>query len=308
MTQVAIGAAIGEGFALVRRQPLAVLAWGVLQMLLTAVVWWFYMPIYLGSLRISLPPAGGGRPPLDPAALQHLMQMEGYSILVGLVSMATQMVVYAAVFRAVLHPEQSRFGYLRLGMSELYLCVLAVGAYFAFSIGLAVVMIPIFIVVAILAAVHAVAAAVVFAVIAVVAVFLGLIYLALRYSMVGPMIVADGQFHFAESWRLTRGRVLPLLGLAVVLFLMLLAAEAVIFGVLLLVGGGALMATVGGLDHLRDFLLGPPAAVLGRLAPFLVVFAVVWAPFVGVIYALFGAPWARVYRDLSQGDISTTFA
>jgi hypothetical protein len=49
--------------------------------------------------------------------------------------------------------------------------------------------------------------------------------------------------------------------------------------------------------------------LLGRLAPLLVVLAVVGVPLYGCVLAITGAPWARAYRDLEpRGDVAETFA
>ena len=47
MNRVSIGAALGEGFSLMRRRPLSVLSWGALQAVVAAIAWALYLPAYL---------------------------------------------------------------------------------------------------------------------------------------------------------------------------------------------------------------------------------------------------------------------
>jgi hypothetical protein len=141
----------------------------------------------------------------------------------------------------------------------------------------------------------------------VVAMIVALFYLLLRFSLVGPMMVDDGKFHLGESWTLTRGKVGSLFVIGLLLILILLLAEIVVLAVLIAVGSVGLGAAAGGLSHLDVFFQQPPQAMLSKLAPLLVVFAVLWVPLVGCAAAIMGAPWARAYRDLTHGDVAATF-
>ena len=307
MNEISVGAALGEGFGLIRRRPLSVLTWGGLHALLTLVAWSLYGPVYLAFLTRTV--AGGGAASAqDPAMLAQMMQMQGLSLLTGLASMAVTIVIYCAVFRAVLHPEQNRFAYLRVGAAELFLGVAAIAAYIAFVVALIVVMIPTAIIVGVLAGTHNPAAAVIVGVIVAALAFMGTIYLGLRFSFVGPMMVQDNTFRLMESWNLTRGRVGALLAIGLWLILLFLVLELVVVVALIAAGAAALGPGAGGLANVRALLAQGPGPVIARLAPLLVVLAVLWAPLAGVFMAVMGAPWARAYRDLNQTDLKETFA
>ena len=60
------------------------------------------------------------------AMMPQMMAIQGWIWLLNLISLFMHVVLYCAVFRAVLHPEQSRFAYLRLGICELLLFVLLI--------------------------------------------------------------------------------------------------------------------------------------------------------------------------------------
>jgi hypothetical protein len=133
-------------------------------------------------------------------------------------------------------------------------------------------------------------------------------YLALRFSLVGPMMVEDGKFHLGESWALTRGNVGALFLIALVLFVIILIGEIVLGILLFALGLGALAAIAGGLQNLPTLFQQPTLAMLERISPLIVIVAVLWVPLIGCVSAVMGAPWARAYRDLRPPDVSATFA
>jgi hypothetical protein len=245
---------------------------------------------------------------LAPEDLQRMMQAQSMIYLFDIVGFAVSAVISWAVFRAVLYPEQGRFANLRLGACELYLAFLILAGYFVLGIGVAVAMIPILIVIFSLAAFHAAAAAAVVGVVAGVAAFAGLIYLLLRVSLVGPMMVDAGKFRLTEAWALTKRKVPGLLAIALVLVLIIMAAELVLGHALLAVGFGVVAVLAGGLHNLPMLFQQSPQIILGRLAPLLVVMGLIWIPLTGCISAIMSAPWARAYRDLRPPrDIAETF-
>lgn len=295
---------VGEGFGLIRRKPLAVLAWGFLQICLVALAITLKAPMYaaiVGQALLQALPSGLARQDLP-----WMMQAQSMIYLVDIASFAVSAVISCAVFRTVLYPEQGRFAYLRLGACELYLAFLILAGSFVLGIGVAVAMIPILIVIFSLAAFHAGAAVV--GVVAGVAAFAGLIYLLLRVSLVGPMMVEAGKFRLTEAWALTKGKVAGLLAIALVLVLIIMAAELVHELVLLAVVVVVVAVLAGGLHNLPMLFQQSPQIILGRLAPLLVVMGLIWIPLAGCISAIMSAPWARAYRDLRPPrDIAETF-
>ena len=306
MAEISVGEAVGEGFGLIRRKPLAVLAWGFLQIGLVALAITLMAPMYaaiVGQALRQATPSGLARQDLP-----WVMQAQSMIYLFDIASFAVSAVISCAVFRAVLYPEQGRFAYLRLGACELYLAFLILAGSFVLGIGVAVAMIPILIVIFSLAAFHAGAAAAVVGVVAGVAAFAGLIYLLLRVSLVGPMMVDAGKFRLIEACALTKGKVAGLLAIALVLVLIIMAAELVHGLVLLAVGFGVVAVLAGGLHNLPMLFQQSPQIILGRLAPLLVVMGLIWIPLAGCISAIMSAPWARAYRDLRPPrDIAETF-
>lgn len=308
MAEISVGEAVGEGFSLIRRQPLAVMGWGLLQIGLMGLAFALMAPMYAAIIGQALR-QGQAAATVAPADLQRMMQAQSMIYLFDIGSFAVGAVTSCAVFRAVLYPAQSRFAYLRLGPAELYLGFLLLAGSFVLGIGIVVAMIPIMIVVFALAAFHAGVVAAIFGVIAGVAAIVVLIYLALRVSLVGPMMVDEGQFRLTEAWALTKGKVAGLLAIALLLLLILLAVELVLGLLVVALGFGAVAVLAGGLQNLPLLFAQSPQTILGRLAPLLVVMGLIWIPLAGCLAAITSAPWARAYRDLRpKRDIAETFA
>jgi hypothetical protein len=307
MAEISVGEAIGEGFSLIRRKPFVVLTWGSLQIGLIVLAFALLGPLYMATFSEAFRQArSGGTAPPD---LQGMMQAQSLSYLVNFGSLVISAVTSCAVFRAVLHPEQGRFAYLRLGPAELYLGFLYIGGSIALAIGLVVAMIPVAIVVFVLIGAHAGAAAAIFGVVAGIAAIVALVYLALRVSLVGPMMVDDGQFRLTEAWALTRGKVPGLLAIVLLLALIFIAAELILGLLLVALGLGVLSAIAGGVQNLPALFQQPPQVIFGKLAPLIAILALIWIPLSGCAAAVIGAPWARAYRDLRPPrDIAETFA
>lgn len=311
MAEISIGAAVGEGFDLIRRRPWAVISWGAAQVGFTLVGLLILFPamasIYAPMMKSMM--AGGTPTPPSPGDMSGFVQIQALSNLFNLVSLFVNSVIYCAVFRAVLHPERSQFAYLRVGAPELFLFLMLIASAIAFFIGLFAAMIPIGIVAAILFGLHAGPVGAIFAAVAGVAAFVALVIVAIRMALIGPMMVDDGQFHLTEAWALTRGRVASLFAVGLVVFLILMVVEIVLGLIALAFGFGVLATLAGGLSHLPAFFQQSPAAILPKLIPLLVVGGLAGIPVAGGLLAIMGAPWARAYRDLKPPrDLAETFA
>jgi hypothetical protein len=303
MAQISIGGAVESGFKLIRHRPLAILSWGLVQALLLAATFALFAPFYALMLQAG---ASGQNPAEAMQAMNgQILQTQALSYLVDLIEVVAGAIVNCAVWRAVIHPDQGRFGYLRLGAPEFFFGVLIIGAYIAFFVAFIAVGVVVGIVIGVLIFSHAVAVAVILGIVAVIAALVGIVYVALRFSLVGPMMVDDGQFHLGESWALTRGHVGALFVISLVVFVILMAIELVFVIVLFAIGLGAVSALAGGLQNIPVWARQP--GELGHLAPLLAVFAALWIPLGGVVFAILGAPWARAYLDLKPKDLAAAF-
>ncbi|WP_298124677.1 hypothetical protein [Brevundimonas sp.] len=291
-----------EGFRIVRRNPLALLWWAALYALISVaglVAMGLSADSWIAFIQMTEamdPPGGGGEPtPEEAMALLGTMgaAFAGLAWLLPL-QLAVTSILTAAVARAVVRPSERAFGYVRLSMDEVRVFVVTLvlglalfGVYLACILGIVVL--------------GAIAAAIgqAWAGLLVVAGIVGavclMVWLAVRWSLAVPITLAERRMAFFDSFRLTRGRFWPLLGMAILAGIM-----AMVIGLLSLVVVAPLtlmssMTAFGGMSGTD------PAAMFEAYRTFnpwmlvsALVNAAVYALTVGVVYAPFSAAW----RDL----------
>jgi len=305
----ATGAATA-GFGVIGRAPLAVPAWGLV-ILLTLVgpmvgLMWSLAPQFTEMIRTMPDPASSTSGPADSAMMARMMQFHTSMMGVNLVSWVggalVKAVVAGAVFRAVLEPDQKRWAYLRLGMSELWLGlvtlvqgVLFMMAYFAVVfVGLILGLILFLVGSAAGDAGKLVAGLLIALVIA--AGIAALIWGVLRLSMAGPMSFVEGKFLLFESWAFTRGQAGRLFGMAVLLMLILFGLELVLYAIL----GVAAFAWRTEIKATVEALQGqPPQAWLHAFWPIAAAGAVLLSFLAAFAMTLLYAPWAKAYQALA---------
>ena len=303
MADISVGDAVGAGFALIRRRPVSVLIWGAVLVGLQVVGFALFAPFYAAFYAAIMQgvASGGGGPAPAAAMLQspQMQAMQGLTQLFNLVQLLVTAVIYCAVFRSVLHPDRPSFAYLRVGAPELFLVLLIFGGVIALFIGLLIVILPVSIIIGIVIGLThgSGAAAALLIPIVLLAVMVALLIIALRFAFVGPMMVEDGKFHLLESWRLTRGRTVSLFLIGLSLVGIFILVDLVILAIVIGVGAAAVQS-FGGLDQIVAQWRASPAAVAGKLAPLLAVYALVQIPLAGCLMAIGAAPWAKAYRDL----------
>src|SRR6185312_6765210 len=193
---------------------LAVLNWAVAYLVFVAlpifVILAHMLPDIVASYQEGLAQAARHEPP-DPARLMALRaRMFSYNPLIWLLSLAAQAVLMGAVFRAWLEPQDNRFGYLRLGLREVWLGL----TYLVLLVMAAIMVLTLFIPIAIAVGVSAAAAPHgagpgLPAVLLLCAIALAgggvIVWVELRLCLALPMSFAQRRFVLYESWDLTRG-------------------------------------------------------------------------------------------------------
>ncbi len=316
MARFSVSGAATSGFGVIGREPLAVLTWGLLILLVLVLPFaglgWALVPDFAAIFKTAA--SGQGSPDADPEMLNRIMRMQSKMMLFNLVSWLggtlAKAVIAAAVFRIILEPEQKGFAYLRLGAQELWLAlVFLVMGVLAYIVCMAAVFM-----VAILAGLAyvagamsnpqaGVAACILVAILAGVAATGAVVWAMLRLSMAGPMSFSQRKFLLFESWSFTRGQAWPLLGMVLLLGLIVIALEIVVYGVAAV---GILAFGAGLLPMFQGLADQPPEAWARVLWPFVAVIAVVGALLAGPALALVFAPWASAYRDLRAEPRSPT--
>lgn len=298
-----------EGFRLVRRNPLALVAWALLYAVLSLASL-FAMRNAIGPMiEWSERAEAFEDAATAPTSAEVMAMFQDFGqVLLGLswllpVSLIITAMLMAAVARAVLNPQAGGFGYLRLGMDEFRVfvvtLVLGILAFFAWM--------ALTVLVFTLAAVAGAAQAGwmwLFVVVAALAGVAAMIWLAVRLSLAVPITVAENRIAIFDSFPLTRGRFWPLLGMAVIAIVMVLVVQllsAIVTMPLSLMTGHAAWSFGGAQDAevLKAALdLSNPWVIASALAE-----AVVYALTVGILYA----PFAVAYRDIKGlGPVTPT--
>lgn len=289
-----------EGFRLVRRNPMALVAWALLYAVVSLASL-FAMSTAIGPITEwaeRMDTLESQSPSATPAQVLEAFQGIG-QVMLSLgwlipVSLVVTAMLMAAVARAVLNPRAGGFGYLRLGMDELRVFVVTL----VLGILMFCAWIAVGVVIGVLAGIAGATEANwmwLFVVLAGFAGVAGIIWLAVRLSLAVPITVAENKFAFFESFAVTRGRFWSLLGMAVIAFVMVLVISMLSWVITLPLGmmaggdawsfgsGGDAEAVAAALDVTNPWII---ASALAE--------AIINALLVGVLYA----PFAAAYRDL----------
>jgi len=307
MAAISVGDALGAGFSLIGRRPLAVLAWGAANVAAFACAWAVLLPVWL-SMIAEFPRAEQTPGPPGPAQLgrmlSHMAMAQGAGGLVSMLQLAVGAVLTCAVTRAIVRPQERAWAYMRLGAPELFVAVLVIAAGFVLAFGFIALAIPTLIAIAILVATHHAAFAVAAAALAALAAIAALAYCALRLSIVPAMMVSDGQFHLFDAWTVTRGAVGALFLVGLCLVLIAWAMELVLLIAGLVIVAMTIHMPAGGQEALRAIAEQGPGPLLARAAPALIAMAVVGVFVLGALRAIMVAPWARAFLDLKSAPAS----
>jgi len=288
-----------EGFRLVRREPKVLIAWTLVYLLITAgqmvAMVMSRAEIAEGLRTIE---AFGTRGPQSPQDFEVIMeaygQMTRHSFWVLPLSIVVGSILSAGVARGVLFPEQSRFGFLRLGMDEVrvFAVTLIIALLTAAALGVASIIASVFFALA-MAVTPLMWLGVLFGVLASIALF---VWLAVKWSLAVPITVSEKKIDVFASFRATKGHFWPLLGMAVIALAMAMVIwflSSVLVAPLSLMSGLSPMG-LGGTSAavIEQMSLANPGLLLLALSQ-----AIVYALFVGVMYAPFAAAW----RDIKHG-------
>ena len=291
------------GVGLLGRKPMAALIWAVLWAILIALVTIPFAGIIANFVTLAV--RFEGRP--EPELIQPLFAgLFAFIILFGLCSLVLGAVISCAVYRAILTPEDSAYAYLRMGDQEIQVLIvnfvkgLVIGAA---SFGMAMVLAALDLatsggqaggLVDLLG--RLVIQAVVF-------------WLQLRLSMAGPMTFAERRFRLFESWALTRGIVLRLLAVGVILFF-IGAVVYLALATLGIVAGIGIWNSAPRPANLQSLLSQSPDVWMGPLAPFIALGGMLVIIGGSILTPIIIAPWVYVYREhaLSSEGAAATFA
>lgn len=154
----------------------------------------------------------------------------GGFFLAMLLMLVVFVILWAAVFRAVLFPEQKGFFYLRIGMDELRLfatvLVVFVGGYIAVVIASVTLTMVVTLLARLVAGDMGAGLA---AMLCAIVIFCAILWAAVRISPCGPLTLYRQKVIIGPAWRLTRGVFWRLLGAYLLLTVMLILIYLVVF-------------------------------------------------------------------------------
>ena len=300
MGNFSFAAAVGAGFRLIAREPIAFLVWAAVYLLIALApqigIFALVLPDWTTLMRDIAASAaqtpGGSAEMLNEQA--KMMQLQPISWLSGIVA---QTLLLGAVYRAVLFPQDRKFFYLRLGGRELWLgLVMLVVVVMVFMLAF-VIALPTALIAGLLGVLARQAPVLEWAIAAVLVAAFGLyLWVFLRLSLATPMSFAQRGFRLYESWDMTRGLVWKMFGVIAVLFLVALAAEAILIAIGLGASGG-LPDLVAARAWFRR-----PTLNLQALAPWIVGGGIVVSLLSTAGFALLGGAWAEIYREITAGQ------
>lgn len=293
-----------EGFRLARRSPLTIVIWAVAYGLMTLGFLWLAGDSMTRLMEVSesMEAATGASDPDQIMALFGQM-MDVYASLIwplAPLAIVASAVLDTAVNRAVVRPSESAFGYLRLGMDEVR--VFVVSLVVGIVVGLFC-----FLLVAVGAGILFAASAAIgdnAGLISLVGIVLflvlvaAIIWMVVRLSLALPITVAERRFAFFDSWRMTRGHVWGLIGMALLAFVMAIVVQILLSIVLLPI----LFLAGGGFEDLFSMAQLNPAELFQTLSPVAIAMIVFGAVLSALQVAIMYAPFASAYLGLKGRD------
>lgn len=282
--KISVGEALGAGFRLIGREPLAVAVWCGAYFLSgaipTAFSWGETQAVYAAMATGDMSTANVRWGPIDIISI--------------IISLAFIIAMPAAVMRAVIYPDDRKFFYFRLGRRELWMAltmiilfVMWVVAYFGSFIAIGIVSLA-----GSIGGTEGVVVSTILALLVWLALMVGTVWAALRLSMAGVMAFADMRLRVFESWTFTKGQGVRMLLVSLAVYGIPILGFLVLVGVMV----GSMAANTGG------GVTDPMAQMFGQLSRISAPVALVWLGAMSVIfvglYIISTAAWADMYRQL----------
>ncbi len=302
MATIDIGRTATAGLGVIARAPLAVLAWAAVLFVVGVLPVAGLLSAFVGALVELAHAEAAGREPAPEDIMPMMSAAFAMQPVLLITGMAVRAIITSAVFRAVLEPDESRWFYLRLGAQELWMALMIAVMWILLSLlsfPAAFVVMPVIM----FAAMGAqndpamVIAPTVFAVLV-----MGGLYawLLIRFSMALPMTFAQRQFRLFESWKITKGHTLRLLGVGLILVAVVAALQLAVAVVFVAISFG--LHGTGGFDEaaMTAFFAQDASIWMAELAPWAIGVAVLGALLGAVLTTVMTAPWAEAWRQLGD--------
>lgn len=281
-----------EGFRLTRRAPVAVLSWAAAYAVFIGLMFLLVGPHFVTVLSVITEMQAQGQTEPSPEDVERLAQ--AYGVIIGWampLGLLFSAVISTAIARSVIRPEDSKFGYLRVGKDELRV----LGASLLVSLIMFVVTFAGFMIVTVATAGAMALPALWLVVVLLLLASIGLlIWLSVRLSLVVPSTFAEGRIMLKPAFAMTGKKVFwPLLGMAIIAGIM-----AMLVGLLGSAVAAPLSLMVGGSEQLVAMQGASVPSLLSALGPMLAVSLVVQAVLSAAQIVIMYAPFSAAYLQL----------
>lgn len=281
-----------EGFRITRENPRAFGAWVGVSFavsVLGAVVTVLMPP----EVRHGLETLRADETP-DMAKLLDALIAVAPILVLGL---AIQCIMAAAVYRLIFRHEDTRFGYLRLGVDELRLMALTL-IYILLLMALLVAVTLGAAIVAALAAFAGQNAAIFMGGVAELFSLGLVIFVLVRLSLAPVATFAERRLAIFESWTLTRGQFWRLFGAYALALACIVVVGFLALVVFTGVAGVILLLTGGQLSDLSSIFKPDETSIRTYFNPGLIAYMITGSVFSALYYAVIAAPGAVAYQRL----------
>lgn len=273
-----------------RRHPVVVLCWALFSLVMLPLLGLLAKMVLSEQQRLAMAQRQASADPRD--ILDMVSQLGGVMVLLIILALVLGAILSAAIMRAVLHPEERRMAYLRLGREELRLLVVSLITWAA---ALMVTIIPGGVVALGASLISGATASGWFTFIGGLTVLALSTWVAVRLSMLAPHAFIVGHIDPRAAWLLTHGQFWRLLVLFVTVIVMCIGVS--ILGTTLSTIVGAVIA--GGLE---DPIAGGPAASHPRLILALLANLLLAPIFLTLQAVIVTAAPAAAFRQLAEGE------
>ena len=307
MSAINFGDVAFSGLRLLTRRPLSALVWSLVFVTFLTLMFVSIGGAILNFLSTTgVAGATGSAASLSPVTLlRTLGAFLGYYFLFLLGAMVISAVVQGAIYRSVLTPDDIGFASMRLGGQELWLMLLAFVMTILMGILQLVLGIPQVIIIAVLS-LQSPQLAIPVRMVMQLFVYAIVIWVSLRLSLAAPMTFAERKLRIFESWELTKGHTLSLLGVGFLISLI----GGVLYLVLAIVGFAAGLSIWRSTPHPENFaiFMQDPRHWLANFEGLVL--------FIGALILIGGtvitpvaiAPWMEFYRRLRpENDVASVF-
>ena len=300
MSQFSASDAALTGFRVATQHPIAIAIWAAGYLALSLVTGWLTVSLGPDVTQQMMDLAQQ-----DPATVDVQAMMALYAKILPTYGaiMLCHLVYYSiaqpAAYRAVLRPEKSAFGYLRIGPDELRqlvvnivlsLVLMAVYLGSALVVGLAVGALQ-------LAIGGGQAAQVLGAFVAIVLILGVTLVVGVRLSLAGPQTLAEGRIRLFDSWRLTKGQFWNVFGCYAIA--LILSVIVTLLGLTMVYAAAAVLG--GGMQGIQALSKPDLTSVATYFTPLMLVAVVLMSVISAMALAIMLTPPAEIYRNLARG-------